>query len=60
MDLPKNLTSTIATNIVMSKAVIVLEATKEVATKNNKYSKHVSNSGVTTARPTKYISITKN
>jgi len=44
----------------MSKAVIVLEATKKVAAKNNKYSKYASNSSVTTARPTKYISITKN
>ena len=44
----------------MSEAVAVLEATKEVAAKNNKHSKYTSNSGITTARPTKYISITKN
>ena len=49
-----------ATNVVMSKAIAVLEATKEVTAKNNKHSKYVSNSSITIARSTKYISITKN
>ena len=44
----------------MSKAIIVLEATNKVITKNSKYSKYISNSSITIARPTKYISITKN
>ena len=44
----------------MSEAVAVLEATKEVAAKNNEHSKHASDGGVTTARPAKYASMTKN
>ena len=60
IDLPKDLASTIATNIVISKAIIVLEATNKVAAKNSEHSKHASNSSVTIARSTKYTSITKN
>ena len=60
IDLPKDLASAIATNVVMSKAVAVLEATNKVAAENSEHSEHASDGGVTTARPAEYASMTKN
>ena len=60
IDPPEDLASAVATDVVMSEAVAVPEATEEVAAENNEHSEHASNGGVTTARPAKYASMTKN
>ena len=60
IDPPEDLASAVATDVVMSEAVAVPEATEEVAAENNEHSEHASDSGVTTARPTEYASMTKN
>ena len=60
IDPPEDLASAVATDVVMSEAVAVPEATEEVAAENNEHSEHASNGGVTTARPAEYASMTKN
>jgi len=60
IDLPEDLASAVATDVVMSEAVAVLEATDEVAAENGEYSEHASDGGVTIARPAEYVSMTKN
>jgi len=60
IDPPEDLASAVATDVVMSEAVAVPEATNEVAAENGEHSEHTSDGGVTTARPAEYASMTKN
>jgi len=57
IDISKRLSSTIATNIVISKNVIATKPTKEIAIPTNKGAKYTSNSIKTKGPPTKTPSL---